>query len=144
MPICDRSFFITTADHGAGHGRGIPHGLCAVAHDRDTDRQGRRGKKLMDQKVVETGKLASIGELAAGVAHEINNPVAIMVEEAGWIGDLLEEKEFQDSKNLEEFKRALAQIQTQGRRCKDITFKLLSFARKTAATVQDIQINYRD
>ncbi|MBI5580420.1 MAG: two-component sensor histidine kinase [Deltaproteobacteria bacterium] len=98
--------------------------------------------KLMGQKVVETGKLASIGELAAGVAHEINNPVAIMVEEAGWIGDLLEEKEFQDGKNLEEFKRALAQIQTQGRRCKDITHKLLSFARKTAATAQDIQINY--
>ena len=99
-------------------------------------------KKLMNQKMVETGKLASIGELAAGVAHEINNPVAIMVEEAGWMGDLLEEKEFQDSKNLEEFKRALNQIQTQGRRCKDITFKLLSFARKTAATVQDTQINY--
>jgi two-component system, NtrC family, sensor kinase len=99
-------------------------------------------KELMNQKMVETGKLASIGELAAGVAHEINNPVAIMVEEAGWMGDLLEEKEFQGSKNLDEFKRALIQIQTQGRRCKDITHKLLSFARKTAATVQDIQINY--
>ncbi len=99
-------------------------------------------KKLMNQKMVETGKLASIGELAAGVAHEINNPVAIMVEEAGWMVDLLEEKEFQGSQNLDEFKRALAQIQTQGRRCKDITHKLLSFARKTAASVQDVQINY--
>ena len=98
-------------------------------------------KKLMNQKMVETGKLASIGELAAGVAHEINNPVAIMVEEAGWMGDLLEETEFQESKNLAEFKRALAQIQTQGRRCKDITHKLLSFARKTAATEQEVQIN---
>lgn len=99
-------------------------------------------KKLMNQKMVETGKLASIGELAAGVAHEINNPVAIMVEEAGWMEDLLEEREFQGSQNLEEFNRALAQIQTQGRRCKDITHKLLSFARKTAASVQDVQINY--
>jgi two-component system NtrC family sensor kinase len=98
-------------------------------------------KKLMNQKMVETGKLASIGELAAGVAHEINNPVAIMVEEAGWMGDLIEDTEFQESKNLAEFKRALAQIQTQGRRCKDITHKLLSFARKTAATVQEVQIN---
>jgi two-component system NtrC family sensor kinase len=68
--------------------------------------------------------------------------VAIMVEEAGWIGDLLEETEHPEGKNLEEFKRALAQIQTQGRRCKDITQKLLSLARKTAATVQDIPINY--
>ena len=98
-------------------------------------------KKLVNQKMVETGKLASIGELAAGVAHEIDNPVAIMVEEAGWMGDLLAETEFQESKDLAEFQRALAQIQTQGRRCKDITHKLLSFARKTAATVQEVQIN---
>lgn len=98
-------------------------------------------KKLMNQKMVETGKLASIGELAAGVAHEINNPVAIMVEEAGWMGDLLEEAELRESEHLGEFKRALAQIQTQGRRCKDITHKLLSFARKTAATAQEVQIN---
>jgi two-component system NtrC family sensor kinase len=39
----------------------------------------------MSQQVIETGKLASVGELAAGIAHEINNPVAIMIEEAGWI-----------------------------------------------------------
>ena len=51
-------------------------------------------KQMMSKKVVEAGKLASVGELAAGIAHEINNPVAIMVEEAGWMGDLLEEEEF--------------------------------------------------
>lgn len=98
-------------------------------------------KHLMDEKVIETGKLASIGELASGVAHEINNPVAIMVEEAGWIGDLLEEEELKESKNIEELRRALAQIKTQGKRCKEITRKLLSFARKTSLSVQDIQVN---
>ena len=60
-----------------------------------------REKEMMNQQVIETGKLASIGELAAGIAHEINNPVAIMVEEAGWVEDLLEEEEFQKSENLE-------------------------------------------
>jgi len=98
-------------------------------------------KQLMNERVVETGKLASVGELAAGVAHEINNPVAIMVEEAGWIGDLLEEEESQDSKNLAEFRRAIGQIQAQGKRCKEITQKLLSFARRTDGTVQNIEIN---
>jgi len=98
-------------------------------------------KQLMNVKVVETGKLASVGELAAGVAHEINNPVAIMVEEAGWMGDLLEEEEIKNSKNLAEFRRAIGQIKDQGRRCKEITQKLLSFARKTDGTVQDIEIN---
>jgi two-component system NtrC family sensor kinase len=97
-------------------------------------------KQMMSKKVVEAGKLASVGELAAGIAHEINNPVAIMVEEAGWMGDLLEEEEFRQSKNLEEFTRAIAQIQTQGKRCKEITHKLLSFARRTDTTVQEINV----
>jgi len=98
-------------------------------------------KQIMTKQIVETGKLASVGELAAGIAHEINNPVAIMVEEAGWIGDLLEEEEFKEGENLDEFKRALNQIRSQGLRCKEITHKLLSFARKTDSRVQEFQIN---
>ncbi len=97
--------------------------------------------EVMNRQVVESGKLATIGELAAGIAHEINNPVAIMVEEAGWIEDLLEEEELKQCENLDEFKRALRQINTQGRRCKEITHKLLSFARKTDSTINDVQIN---
>jgi two-component system NtrC family sensor kinase len=103
--------------------------------------QADREKEMMNEQVIETGKLASVGELAAGIAHEINNPVAIMVEEAGWLEDLLEEEDFKESANLEEFKRALKQINTQGTRCKEITHKLLSFARKTDPKVRNIQIN---
>ncbi|MEA3434861.1 MAG: ATP-binding protein [Thermodesulfobacteriota bacterium] len=100
-----------------------------------------REKEMMNKQVIETGKLASVGELAAGIAHEINNPVAIMVEEAGWIGDLLEEEEFGESENLDEFQRALKQINTQGKRCKEITHKLLSFARKTDSRIQAVSVN---
>jgi len=100
-----------------------------------------KAKEMMNRQVIETGKLASVGELAAGIAHEINNPVAIMVEEAGWIEDLLEEEEFKKGKNLEEFERALKQIGTQGKRCKDITHKLLSFARKTDSDIQSVRVN---
>ena len=98
-------------------------------------------KEIMNEQIVETGKLASVGELAAGIAHEINNPVAIMVEEAGWIEDLLEEEDFKEGENLDEFTRALKQINIQGKRCKEITHKLLSFARKTDSTIKEIQIN---
>ena len=98
-------------------------------------------KDIMSQQVIETGKLASVGELAAGIAHEINNPVAIMIEEAGWIQDLIEEEEFKESENLAELFRALKQINTQGKRCKEITHKLLSFARKTDSRNIEISIN---
>jgi two-component system NtrC family sensor kinase len=64
-----------------------------------------------------------------------------MVQEAGWVEDLLEEEEFQDGKNLKEIKDALKQIAIQGKRCKEITHKLLSFARQTDTKIQRVQIN---
>jgi len=97
-------------------------------------------KDILNEQVIEAGKLASVGELAAGIAHEINNPVAIMVEEAGWIQDLLEEGLSEDD-NEREVQRALNQIRTQGARCKEITHKLLSFARKIDPTVMSFDLN---
>lgn len=108
-----------------------------IGRIREADLQ----KEMMNQQVIESGRLASLGEMAAGIAHEINNPVAIMVEEAGWIGDILDEEEFQGSENLKEFQRALSQIKTQGLRCRDITQKLLSFARRSDSEQHIFQIN---
>lgn len=98
-------------------------------------------KQMMNEQIIETGKLASVGELAAGIAHEINNPVAIMVEEAGWIEDLLDDSDTSSLENMDEFRRALNQIRTQGHRCKEITQKLLSFARRTDSRIQEVQLN---
>ena len=118
--------------------------LVALFFSRKVVRQIEKAdleKEMMNEQVIEAGKLASIGELAAGIAHEINNPVAIMVEEAGWMEDLLEEQELQESQNVEEFRRSLKQIGIQGVRCKEITHKLLSFARKTDPVHREIQVN---
>lgn len=96
----------------------------------------------MNEQFIEAGKMASIGELAAGIAHEINNPVAIMVEEAGWMDDLLQEDTaLSASPNYDELRRALAQIRTQGARCKEITHKMLSFARKSDLRMQNVDVN---
>ena len=100
-----------------------------------------REKELMNKQVIETGKLASIGELASGIAHEINNPVAIMMEEAGWIEDLLAEEKLELLKNAGEIQRSLKQIHDQGIRCKEITHKLLSFARKSDSRIQELELN---
>ena len=100
-----------------------------------------REKEMMNEQVIEAGKLASLGEMAAGIAHEINNPVAIMVEEAGWIEDLLEDTKLPEGESAIEIPRALQQIKTQGKRCKQITHKLLSFARKTDPEIRQVRIN---
>ncbi|WP_034643641.1 sensor histidine kinase [Desulfovibrio inopinatus] len=101
-------------------------------------------KADMDKQMVEAGRLAAIGELAAGIAHEINNPVAIMVEEAGWMEDLLEDGVLfheDPEEGLVEFMRALQQIRLQGQRCKEITHKLLHFARKSGQDTQRIAVD---
>jgi two-component system, NtrC family, sensor kinase len=101
----------------------------------------REQRMAMNEQVIEAGKLASLGELAAGIAHEINNPLAIMLEEGGWIEDLLSEDPFCQCENYDEIKRALKQIRTQGDRCKDITHKLLSVARRTDPMPRKIKLN---
>lgn len=95
----------------------------------------------MQQHVMDAGKLAAIGELAAGVAHEINNPLAIMMENAGWIQDLLKSDDPYSEENTEEIFSSLQTITTQGHRCREITHKLLSFARKADATTNVVHIN---
>jgi two-component system NtrC family sensor kinase len=75
-------------------------------------------------------KLASVGELAAGIAHEINNPLAVISEEAGLMKDLMN-PEFGETAEPEELGAHLDNIQESVFRCRDITRKLLGFVRKT-------------
>jgi len=78
----------------------------------------------------QAAKLASVGELAGGVAHEINNPLAIISEEAGLMHDLLDPS-FGREVGPDELQRRLGIIQDAVYRCRDITRKLLGFVRKT-------------
>jgi len=86
-----------------------------------------------------TDKLASIGRLAAGVGHEINNPLAIINQKAGLIDDLLEmspEFEYKDT-----MKKNLVGVYQSVDRCKAITHRLLGFARRTDVAEEALQVN---
>ena len=85
-------------------------------------------------------ELASLSDFAAGIAHEINNPLAIIIEAAGWVEDLLED-EMKKSRNLDEMHRALRQIVTQAGRCRDITHNLLSFANRVPGKLDDVRLH---
>ena len=85
-----------------------------------------------------TNKMASIGRLAAGVAHEINNPLAIINEKAGLMKDLFLFKE--EYKQNEMLTGLLDSILKSVTRCGRITKRLLGFARHMDVSVQSIKL----
>jgi two-component system, NtrC family, sensor kinase len=85
------------------------------------------------QEAEQANKLASIGRLAAGVAHEINNPLAIINEKSGLIKDILSTRqEKQDQKII----GLVDSIHTAVERCATITRRLLGFTRRPQGNIQ--------
>jgi len=86
-----------------------------------------------------TNKLATIGRLAAGIAHEINNPMAIINEKAGLMGDLI--GSMSQFPNKEKFLLLTESIRQSVDRCSTITHRLLGFARRMDVEIEVIDLN---
>ncbi len=91
------------------------------------------GRKAIEDRMINMEKLASIGTLAAGVAHEINNPMTVIL---GFTEHLLEQTE-----SLPEVHETLQIIEDEGLRCKKIIENLLTFARTPERTETTSDVN---
>lgn len=87
-----------------------------------------------------TNKMATIGRLSASVAHEINNPLAIINEKAGLLTDFIMISD--DFPNKDKSLKAINSIINSVERCSNITHRLLGFTKKmqTKSELIDVPI----
>jgi two-component system NtrC family sensor kinase len=98
-------------------------------------------RKALAQQVMQSERLAAGGRLAAGVAHEINNPLAVIGEVAGYLQDLLGDPATPREELLAETRESLPKITRQVQRCRGVTHRLLNFSRKSAVRIEQADVN---
>ena len=98
-------------------------------------------KLQLSEQLVRSDRLAAIGKLASGIAHEINNPLAVISEKAGWMGDLLTEEDVKNSPNYSELFKSTQDIKKHVQRGKKVISRLMGFARKEEMAYKNVDIN---
>lgn len=96
---------------------------------------------LLDERLLQAQKLAAIGEMSAGIAHEINTPLAIIRQEAELMTQLLRLLAGAPPHAVEDLQESAQQIIQQVDRCSTIIRNLLDFARKRDPVLQPVEVN---
>ncbi len=97
-------------------------------------------KARIEQQMIATERLAALGTLAAGVAHEINNPLAIIKEAAGYLSVLLKKDELAAMPRKEVFEKTLLKIENSVKRARTITHQLLGSVGKTESVLAEVDM----
>jgi len=100
-------------------------------------------RRALLNQIMLTDRLAAVGRLAAGVAHEINNPLAVVGEIAGYLDDLISEDADGMSRTelVDELGQWLPKLTDQVRRGRSVTSRMLRFARKSQADSTEVDVN---
>ena len=146
MPLNDRE--IHTFIHRKGHEEPF---LYAATWLKDQNwmlviRQEKTEaeKALLSQQLIGASRLAGLGEMAAGFAHEINNPLQIISTELSLIrvlqSEMVESGELKPGDTYEQVTDSIDQVKLQIDRCSRITASILKFGRQSESRSEDLDL----
>ncbi len=96
--------------------------------------------RTLENRLCREQSLSCLDELSSGIAHEINNPLAIMSQEIQFAGHILKGDEFRKIQQTEECAESLQVIDGQIQRCKDIVHKLTCLAKNLDPVLQYVNL----
>jgi two-component system NtrC family sensor kinase len=125
----NKTFRVTTYPYYSPTGEVI--GSIHIARDITEEKE-------RDMRMIMTERLASLGQMASGIAHEINNPLeSVMI-----CAEMLLMRVAKDRYDHAEFEKYLKIIDEEVLRCRDITGNMLSFSRQTTTSRSDIDVHF--
>jgi PAS domain S-box-containing protein len=108
------------------HSEGAPKGFVIVG-------KNLAERKRFESMLLQSEKLSAVGQLAAGVAHEINNPLGIIL---GFAQSAAKRIQASDGLSL-----PLKSIEREALRCKNLVQNLLTFSRQSKGTIEEVDLN---
>ena len=118
--------------------RGVDRDITERKKAEEQLQQAYEQLKTTQFQLVQSAKMASVGQLAGGVAHEINNPLTGVLNNVQLIKM---EAELKKDFSIEDFKGLLNVIEESALRCKKITESLLSFSRAATGKFVLLSLN---
>lgn len=105
-------------------------------------------KERIKQQMVVSERLVALGTMATGVAHEINNPLAVIKDAAGWLGQILAKPEMNNTPRIDDLKKGLEQINKSVNRASKITQQLLQAVKTQTMEMVDpstfVEVSIKD
>lgn len=98
-------------------------------------------QRHLEQELIRRDRLASLGILGAGIAHEINNPLGIIAGYAEALLDRAREESLQGVEGFEDFPEYLETIHKEIFRCKEILSTLLEFSSPNTVKARELNLN---